>query len=151
MVDVFTEDQLEEFRDSFNLFDKENDNRIHVKDLGTVLRSLGLHPTEAELTDLLGTIETEGTGKIEFADFCGILARVIKESDPETELTEAFKVFDKDGSGTISNAELRKIMTTYGETLTDEEVDEMIKDADTDGDGVVDYAEFVSIVVAEMR
>ena len=50
-----------EFRDSFNLFDKENDNRIHVKDLGTVLRSLGLHPTEAELTDLLGTIETEGT------------------------------------------------------------------------------------------
>ena len=49
-----------EFRESFNLFDKENDNRIHVKDMGTVLRSLGLHPTEAELTDLLGTIETEG-------------------------------------------------------------------------------------------
>ena len=49
-----------EFRESFNLFDKENDNRIHVKDLGTVLRSLGLHPTEAECTDLLSTIETEG-------------------------------------------------------------------------------------------
>lgn len=49
-------------------------------------------------------------------------------------------MFDKEGSGTISNAELRKIMTTYGETLTEEEVDEMIRDADTDGDGVVDYA-----------
>ena len=32
------------------------------------------------------------SGKIEFADFCGILARTIKESDPETELAEAFKV-----------------------------------------------------------
>ena len=56
------------------------------------------------------------------------------------------QVFDKDGSGTISNAELRKIMTTYGETLTDEEVDEMIKDADTDGDGVVDYAGGIFII-----
>lgn len=49
-----------EFRESFALFDKENDNRIHVKDLGTVLRSLGLHPTEAECADLLSTVETEG-------------------------------------------------------------------------------------------
>lgn len=31
-------------------------------------------------------------------------------------------------------------MTTYGEVLNDEEVEEMIKEADTDGDGIVDYA-----------
>ena len=37
-------------------------------------------------------VSFSGTGKIEFAEFCGILARVIKDSDPETELTEAFKV-----------------------------------------------------------
>ena len=38
----------------------------------------------------------------------------------------------------ISNAELRRIVTSYGEVLTEEEVDEMIRDADTDGDGMVD-------------
>ncbi len=49
------------------------------------------------------------------------------------------KVFDKDGNGFISAAELRHVMTNLGEKLTDEEVDEMIKEADLDGDGMVNY------------
>ena len=51
----------------------------------------------------------------------------------------SLQVFDKDHSGSLSNAELRRIVTTYGEVLNEEEADEMIKDADTDGDGFVDY------------
>jgi len=46
---------------------------------------------------------------------------------------------DKENTGNISGADLRRIMTTYGEVLNDEEVEEMIRDADTDGDGIVDY------------
>merc|ERR1711865_641239 len=49
------------------------------------------------------------------------------------ELIEAFKVFDRDGNGFISAAELRHVMTNLGEKLTDEEVDEMIREADVDG------------------
>ena len=49
------------------------------------------------------------------------------------------QVFDKDGNGYISAAELRHVMTNLGEKLTDEEVDEMIKEADIDGDGQVNY------------
>lgn len=50
-----------------------------------------------------------------------------------------FQVFDKDGNGFISAAELRHVMTNLGEKLTDEEVDEMIREADIDGDGQVNY------------
>lgn len=63
----------------------------------------------------------------------------MKDEDSEEELREAFKVFDKDGSGDISAAELRHVMTSLGEKLTDEEVDEMIREADIDGDGKVNY------------
>jgi len=46
----------------------------------------------------------------------------MKDTDSEEEILEAFKVFDKDGNGFISAAELRHIMTNLGEKLTDEEV-----------------------------
>lgn len=48
------------------------------------------------------------------------------------------KVFDRDNNGFISAAELRHVMTSIGEKLTDDEVDEMIREADQDGDGRID-------------
>ena len=68
-----------------------------------------------------------------------MMARKMKETDSDEELREAFRVFDKDGNGFISAAELRHVMTNLGEKLTDEEVDEMIREADIDGDGQVNY------------
>jgi calmodulin len=49
-------------------------------------------------------------------------------------------VFDRDNNGFISAAELRHVMTSIGEKLTDDEVDEMIREADQDGDGRIDCA-----------
>jgi Ca2+-binding EF-hand superfamily protein len=48
------------------------------------------------------------------------------------------QVFDRDNNGFISAAELRHVMTSIGEKLTDDEVDEMIREADQDGDGRID-------------
>ena len=73
----------------------------------------------------------------------------IQDVDSEEELREAFKVFDKDGNGFISAAELRHVMTNLGEKLSDAEVDEMIREADVDGDGQVNYEEFVKMMVAK--
>ena len=67
------------------------------------------------------------------------MARKMKDTDSEEEIREAFRVFDKDGNGFISAAELRHVMTNLGEKLTDDEVDEMIREADIDGDGQVNY------------
>ncbi len=69
-----------------------------------------------------------------------MMARQIKNpGDEEIELRESFKVFDKNGDGYISASELRHVMITLGEKLTDEEVEEMIREADIDGDGQVNY------------
>lgn len=53
-------------------------------------------------------------------------------------LTNFVQVFDRDNNGFISAAELRHVMTSIGEKLTDDEVDEMIREADQDGDGRID-------------
>jgi calmodulin len=72
----------------------------------------------------------------------------MKDTDSQEEIQEAFKVFDKDGNGYISAAELRHVMTSLGEKLTEEEVDEMIREADVDGDGQINYDEFVKMMVS---
>jgi calmodulin len=119
---------------------------FRTKELGTVMRSLGQNPTEAELQDMINEVDADGNGTIDFPEFLNLMARKMKDTDSEEELKEAFKVFDKDGNGFISAAELRHVMTNLGEKLTDEEVDEMIREADVDGDGQVNYDEFVKMM-----
>jgi calmodulin len=69
-----------------------------------------------------------------------MMAHQPKSVDLETELRAAFRVFDKDNSGTISASELRQVMSSIGEDLTGKEIDEMIREADQDGDGTIDCA-----------
>lgn len=75
-----------------------------------------------------------------------MMARKMKDTDSEEEIREAFKVFDRDNNGFISAAELRHVMTSIGEKLTDDEVDEMIREADQDGDGRIDCMGTPSLV-----
>lgn len=151
------------------LFDKDGDGNITTKELGTVMRSLGQNPTEAELQDMVNEVDADGNGTIDFPEFLTMMARKMKDTDSEEEIREAFKVFDKDGNGQISAAELRHVMTNLGEKLSDEEVDEMIREADVDGvrfsffffpvlckmmltlvqDGSINYQEFVRMMMAK--
>merc|ERR1719236_202234 len=86
---------------------------------------------------MINEVDNDGSGTIDFAEFLSLMSKKMKDADSEEELMEAFKVFDKDGNGFISAAELRHVMTNLGEKLTEEEVEEMIKEADFDGDGQV--------------
>ncbi|KAL0676711.1 hypothetical protein Bca4012_004692 [Brassica carinata] len=165
-----------EFKEAFCLFDKDGDGCITADELATVIRSLDQNPTEQELQDMINEIDSDGNGTIEFSEFLNLMANKIQETDADEELKEAFKVFDKDQNGYISASEkvsvlrrrkvnclrlraswhgdflddneLRHVMISLGEKLTDEEVDQMIKEADLDGDGQVNYDEFVRMMMA---
>eukprot|EP01089_Gocevia_fonbrunei_P005715 TRINITY_DN161_c0_g1_i1.p1 TRINITY_DN161_c0_g1~~TRINITY_DN161_c0_g1_i1.p1 ORF type:complete len:150 (-),score=49.10 TRINITY_DN161_c0_g1_i1:47-496(-) len=149
MVEQLSEEQIAEFKEAFSLFDKDGDGKITSKELGTVMRSLGQNPTEAELREMIQEVDTDRSGNIDFPEFLTMMARKMQDSEGEEEIREAFKVFDKDGNGLISAAELRHVMTHLGEKLTEEEVDEMIREADVDGDGQINYEEFVKMMMAK--
>jgi calmodulin len=148
MADTLSEEQISEFKEAFSLFDKDGDGQITTKELGTVMRSLGQNPTEAELRDMIREVDQDNNGTIDFREFLGMMAKKMSTTENDDEIRDAFKVFDKDGDGLISAAELRHVMTNLGEKLTDEEVDEMIREADIDGDGQVNYEEFVKMMLS---
>jgi calmodulin len=129
-----------------NVLLTERIGQITTKELGTVMRSLGQNPSESELADMINEVDADNDGTIDFPEFLTMMARKMKDTDSEEEIREAFKVFDRDGNGFISAAELRHVMTSIGEKLTDEEVDQMIREADADGDGRINYNEFVDLL-----
>jgi len=162
---------------------------IHARPPARPPSSLSPPPSQ----DMVNEVDADGNGIIDFPEFLGLMARKMKvrclgfvgeggrgrlvhpqprprtplnasppqknppslaalplqDVDSEEELREAFKVFDKDGNGFISAAELRHVMTNLGEKLSDAEVDEMIREADVDGDGQINYDEFVDMMMAK--
>ena len=88
------------------------------------------------------------------------------EADQESDLREAFKIFDRDKDGFIDLKELKTVATMLGSMLTKEEVEEFMKEADVvsprlhafkepvifnkciqDGNGKLDYDEFVKMML----
>uniref|UniRef100_A0A4W5MVN7 EF-hand domain-containing protein n=1 Tax=Hucho hucho TaxID=62062 RepID=A0A4W5MVN7_9TELE len=65
-----------EFKEAFSLFDKDGDGTITTKELGTVMRSLGQNPTEAELQDMINEVDEmireadiDGDGQVNYEEF----------------------------------------------------------------------------------
>ena len=111
-----TEEQIAEFKEAFSLFDKDGDGTITTKELGTVMRSLGQNPTEAELQDMINEVDADGNGTIDFPEFLTMMARKMKDTDSEEELKEAFRVFDDRGN-VKAGAPLLKASTKYAEDV----------------------------------
>ena len=138
---------LKEYRDAFENLDKNNNGFISVKNLGTIMKSLGLNPSDQELKDIIAEVDLDGNGTIEFNEFVLMMHKRTKDSDPEEDIISAFRVFDKDENGIITTKDLRHLMTTMGDKLTDDEIDLLIEEADSDGNGIINYEEFVRMMM----
>ncbi len=86
---------------------------------------------------------------ISFPDFLTIVAKKMNHGESSYDILDAFKVFDQDGNGFISVAEMRHVLMNIGEKVTDDEVDEMLRDGLIDNDGKINYAEFVQMMLSK--
>ncbi|XP_034323714.2 uncharacterized protein [Magallana gigas] len=142
MVDQLSAEIKKDFKETFNLFDKDGDGTISTNELAMVMRSLGQNPSDAELEIMLKGVDEDGNGSIDFEEFVLMMAKKLEKTNTEDEIREAFKLFDKDNNGCITVTELRNILTETGQKIRPEEADELMKAIDTDGDGKIDYEEF---------
>ena len=144
-----SDELVHQFKDTFNLFDKDNDGFISVEELEDVMKSLGQSPTKDELKDMVNDVDTDGDGRIDFPEFLTMMSRKVHELDLNKEMEEAFKVFDKDGDGFITPAELKSVLHSLGDKLTNNEITMMMKEADLNGDGKINFHEFVQMMKSQ--
>lgn len=110
--------------------------------IGTIVRACGEYPTEARINSIVEKAN-ERDGTISYEEFLTIMQdiRTSEKRVTTTDLEAAFSVFDTSKSGTIHSDELRKVLTTLGEKLNEEEVEELLSLAEPNADGTIDYVQ----------
>lgn len=118
--------------------------------LGDMLRAVGQNPTLKEISELQASLGGEDA-TVDFAKYVKLINReggFRKAGQPE-DYIKAFQIFDKDLTGYIGVGELKYILTSIGEKLTEDEVDELLKGIKVTDDNKIDYVEFVKSILAQ--
>ena len=101
LVEQLSEEQLAEFREAFELFDKDNDGVISADELKHVMIFLGQHPTDDDVQDMVAEVDLDGDGQINFTDFANCLITGL-DAVPDEDIAKAFCAFDVNDTGYIT-------------------------------------------------
>lgn len=151
-MSITTEDDLKDvevaaLRDLFMKFDVHRDGSVPVECVDEILRTAARVVTDPEFKKSLKNPDYASHEKtIQFAEFMDIVMKKTRAFNATTDLHDAFRVFDRDGHGFITTAELRHVVTSLGERMTDDEADELIREADPKAEGHIDYEDFIKTI-----
>ncbi|XP_039268520.2 myosin light chain 3, skeletal muscle isoform-like [Styela clava] len=150
----FTEQQVEDIVEAFELFDKDGDNKIYFYQVGDVVRALGECPTNEDVEKCMENPSKEDmkAKKLTVDEFKPIFTKIINDAVKGTQedFMEGLRVFDKDGNGTVMGAEIRHVLTTLGEKLTSAQVSAMMQGQE-ESNGSINYAVFCKFLLEEPK
>lgn len=143
--EIAKEELVADFTEAFHLFDIENEGFINPRKLFSALIMLGYHPTEAEIQDLIGSVDKDGNGEISLDEFLAMMFQAKDKTLEEEKVRETFCVFDTDENDVISVEDIEPILIRMGYNLSRSQLEKVIAAADINGDGVVTFEDFLAV------
>merc|ERR1711978_822295 len=158
MADLLTQEEKEDIgledeqitvlKNCFDGFADE-EGAIPAENVGNILSMMGLKVKPNALREIIEEIDEDGSGLLEFGEFCQLAAKFLVEEDEEAlkkELKEAFRIYDKDCMGFISTDVLKEILRELDNKLTEDDINNIIEEVDEDGSGTLDFDEFMEMM-----
>merc|ERR1739848_842144 len=130
-----TDDQIQEIREAFDLFDTDGSGTIDAKELKVAMRALGLDAKKDEIRRMINDIDKDGSGTIDFNEVINMMTARMGDRDSREEIVKVFRLFDDDETGKISFKNLKRVAQELGETMVAGARPQVVDEADRDGDG----------------
>ncbi|CAF0845688.1 unnamed protein product [Rotaria sp. Silwood1] len=148
VLEKFTDEQLAEFRELFDMFDKDNQEMLTLQTLVSVMKTVGHSPTESDMIDLMREIDIDNSSTIDFYEFVNIISHNMYPSETNQEIRQAFDLFDQNQDGIITFDDLKLTVEKYLiNSINDFELYQMIELADRNGHGHVSFEDFLHAAV----
>ncbi|XP_071083054.1 uncharacterized protein [Haliotis cracherodii] len=148
VLEQLTSQEVRDLRVVFEIFDASSTGFLGPLELKKAMRVLGFKISRDEARRMIMDVSLKGRAKIDFNEFLEtVIDRQGDNRDVYEEILKGFNMFDTDGSGAISQDNLRQACRDVGIKFTQKELQEMIEEADVNGDGVIDKEEFTRIML----
>ncbi|CAM9695569.1 unnamed protein product, partial [Hapterophycus canaliculatus] len=140
--------ELAEFREIFDLVDRDGGGTVTKEELGELMDTLGIEATPEEVDLMIDEIDQDNNGEIDFEEFVAVMSRKVNASYTADQVKRAFKVFEGTSPpGHIKIDSVMKALTNYGsEQLTEEQAHDLVSQLEPDHNGVVNYVEYINMV-----
>lgn len=145
---TLTDDELKPAVDSFNMMDVEGDGNLGFEEIYNGLKRAGIKDIPHDLKKILADMDSDGSGQVEFTEF--LSATIDKKYITEDNVWSAFRVFDQNGDGKISQMEMYRVLNQRcdegEEAVNAQEVIALMAELSEDGDTYVDFPEFFNMM-----
>lgn len=143
---TLTTDQIAEYEGAFNKYDRNGDGSISVVELSVLLETIGLKPSEDEIAQMIGSVDSNSDGALSMSEFIKLMSRHHNPIiTPQEQYEAIFRVFDADCNGIISRTEFKDTLFSIGQRCSEDELSALIAEIDVNRDGVISKREFLSI------